>query len=156
LDPVNERIEEEILSEARRAIDFQVAQMDELRTRTGLLFAAASLSASFLGSAAVRGGVSIGFWGGAAVVAFACAIGACIKVLWPKKEAWVFVTSPNHLIREWVETQRPDESMRLFLAQSLEENFDANKERLDDLYLWFQAAAVSVGIEVILGAFNWR
>lgn len=142
---------DEILNEARRAIDVQVGQLDELRARTGLLFAAASLSGSFLGSAAAKGGLSLGFWGGGAVVAFVCAIGACIKVLWPKKEAWLFVTSPMHLIREWVETKRYDESMQLFLAKSLEENFDANKERLDELYLWFQAAALSVGVEVILG-----
>ena len=84
-----ERIENEILAEARRAIDVQVAQLDELRTRTGLLFAAASLSGSFLGSAAARGEIGIGLWGGAALIAFAFSIGACVKVLWPKKEAWM-------------------------------------------------------------------
>lgn len=148
---MGEKRADEILAEARRAIDVQVAQLDELRARTGLLFAAASLSGSFLGSAAAKGGFDLGFWGGAAVIAFVCAIAACLKVLWPKKEAWLFVTSPTHLIREWVETKRDDESMRLFLGKSLEENFDANKERLDELYLWFQAAAISVGAEVILG-----
>jgi hypothetical protein len=145
------RIEDDILVEARRAIEIQVAQLDELRARTGLLFAAASLSGSFLGSAASSGRISLGFWGSAAVVAFVCAIGACIKVLWPRKEAWTFVTSQKHLIREWVKTKRPDESMHLFLAECLEDHFDANKERLDGLYLWFQAAAVSVGAVVILG-----
>jgi len=148
---VSERIENDILAEARRAIDVQVAALDELRARTGLLFAAASLSASFLGSAAAKGSIDLGFWGSAAVIAFLCAIGACVKVLWPKNEAWIFVTSPKHLIREWVKTNRPEESMQLFLAECLEDNFDANKERLDDLYLWFQVAAVSVGAEVILG-----
>jgi hypothetical protein len=148
---VSERIEAEILTEARRAIDVQVAQLDELRARTGLLFAAASLSGSFLGSAAASGRVSLGFWGGAAVIAFVCAIGACIKVLWPKKAGWTFVNGPKHLIREWVKTERPDESMQLFLAECLEDNFDDNKTRLDELYLWFQAAALSVGAEVILG-----
>lgn len=63
----------------------------------------------------------------------------------------MFVTSPMHLKREWIDEDRPNESMQLFLAKSLEENFDANKERLDDLYVWFQVAAFSVGVEVILG-----
>jgi hypothetical protein len=148
---MDRRVEDDILVEARRGIDVQVAQLDELRARTGLLFAAASLSGSFLGSAAANGRISLGFWGSAAVVAFVCAIGACIKVLWPKKEAWTFVNGPKHLIREWVNEERPDESMHLFLAECLEDHFDQNKERLDDLYLWFQAAAVSVGVEVILG-----
>ena len=61
------------------------------------------------------------------------------------------MNSPKHLIREWVKTKRPRESMQLFLAECLEDHFDENKERLDELYLWFQAAAVSVGAEVILG-----
>jgi hypothetical protein len=149
---VRDSIPDDILAEARRAIDVQATQLDELRARTGLLFAAASVSGSFLGSAAASSGFSLDFWGGAAVIAFVCAIGACIKVLWPKKEAWMFVTSPRHLIEEWVATKRYNESMQLALAGFLEDNFDANKKRLDELYLWFQVAAISVGAEVILGS----
>jgi hypothetical protein len=41
---VSERYEELIFEEAKRAIGVQVAALDELRSRTGLLLAAASLS----------------------------------------------------------------------------------------------------------------
>ncbi|HEY6549837.1 MAG TPA: hypothetical protein VIY71_01410 [Solirubrobacterales bacterium] len=146
------RIENEILVEARRAISVQVAALDELRARTGLLLAAASLSGSFLGSAAANRGVSVDFWGGAAVIAFVIGVGSCIKVLWPKNKGWTFVTSPKILIADWVEIDRPDESLPIFLAEKLEAHFDKNKARLDGLYEWFQAAAISVGASVIMGS----
>jgi hypothetical protein len=149
---VSQRIEDEILAEARRAISVQVAALDELRSRTGLLLAAASLSGSFLGSATASSGVSVDFWGGAAIIAFAFGVGSCIKVLWPKNKGWTFVTSSKQLTADWVKIDRPDESMQLFLAEKLEGHFDRNKERIDRLYEWFQAAAISVGASVILGS----
>lgn len=42
--------------------------------------------------------------------------------------------------------------MERFIAEKLEEYFDANKGRLDPLYEWFRAAAFAVGFEVILGS----
>lgn len=76
-----EQIEDEILAEARRAMAVQVAALDELRARTGLLLAAASLSGSFLGAAAANNGSRLGFLGGVAIVAFVLGVGSCIRVL---------------------------------------------------------------------------
>jgi hypothetical protein len=149
---VKERLEDDILAEARRAIGVQVAALDELRSRTGLLLAAASLSGSFLGAAAANSGTSLGFMGLLAVIAFVLGVGSCIKVLWPKNEGWTFVNSPGQLISDWIETERPGESMQLFLARAMEGHFKKNKKRLDALYPWFQAAAFSVGASVILGS----
>lgn len=149
---MSERIEDEILVEARRAIDVQVAALDELRARTGLLLAAASLSGSFLGAAAAESEADLGFVGGVAVLAFALGVGSCIWVLWPKNEGWTFVNSPGQLIADWIEIQRPEQSMKLFLARAMEGHFKGNKKRLDCLYRWFQAAAFSVGASVILGS----
>lgn len=149
---MSQRIEDDILAEARRAISVQVGALDELRSRTGLLLAAAALSGSFLGSAAGRGSVSFGLWGGLAVVAFVFGVASCIVVLWPPRDdAWTFVTGPKQLVRDWMETERPGQSMQIFLAECLEGYHDSNQERLNGLYRWFQAAAVSVGASVILG-----
>lgn len=149
---MSERIEDDILAEARRAISVQVGQLDELRSRTGLLLAAAALSGSFLGSTAASGGISLTIWGGVAVIAFVVGVASCMVVLWPPKDdAWTFVTGPKQLIEDWVKTERPDLSMQIFLAECLEGHYDANKERLDGLYRWFQVAAFSVGASVILG-----
>lgn len=92
------------------------------------------------------------FWGGVAVIAFVVGVASCMVVLWPPKDdAWTFVTGPKQLIEDWVKTERPDLSMQLFLAECLEGHYDANAERLDGLYRWFQVAAFSVGASVILG-----
>lgn len=147
-----QRLEDEILTEARRAIDVQVAALDELRARTGLLLAAASLSGSFLGAAAANSGARLGLIGGIAVLAFALGVGSCIRVLWPKNKGWTFVNSPGQLIADWIEIERPEQSMQLFLARAMEGHFKKNKKRLDSLYEWFQAAAFSVGASVILGS----
>jgi hypothetical protein len=149
---MSQRIEDDILTEARRAISVQVAALDELRARTGLLLGAASLSGSFLGAAAANSGTSLDFSGAVAVIAFAIGVGSCIKVLWPKNKGWTFVNSPKQLISDWVEIDRPNESMQLFLAARMEDHFKKNKIRLDRLYEWFQAAAISVGASVILGS----
>lgn len=127
--PVNESLEDEILTEARRAITFQAASLDELRSRTGLLLAAASVSASFLGAASAKGGGNLGFCGGAALVAFVIAIGCCIWVLMPRRDGWTFITSPTTLKKDWIDTQRPTESMKLFLATSLETTTTRTKGR---------------------------
>lgn len=145
------RIEDDILAEARRAISVQVAALDELRARTGLLLAAASLSGSFLGAAAAGSGTKLEFVGGVAVIAFASGVGSCIRVLWPKSKGWTFVNSPGQLIADWIKIQRPEQSMQLFLAEKMEGHFGKNKTRLDRLYVWFQVAAISVGASVILG-----
>lgn len=147
-----QRIEDDILAEARRAISVQVAALDELRARTGLLLAAASLSGSFLGAAAADSGAKLGFVGGVAVISFALGVGSCIRVLWPKNKGWTFVNSPSQLIADWVTIQRPEQSMQLFLAEKIEGHFKKNKGRLDRLYEWFQVAAISVGASVILGS----
>jgi hypothetical protein len=149
---MNETDEDEILTEARRAITFQAASLDELRSRTGLLLAAASVSASFLGAATAKGGGNLGFWGGAALVAFVGAIGCCIWVLMPRRDGWTFITSPTTLKKDWIDTQRPTESMKLFLATALENHYDENAREMADLYVFFQVAAGSVAAEVILGA----
>jgi hypothetical protein len=149
---VSERIEDDILAEARRAISVQVGQLDELRSRTGLLLAAAALSGSFLGSTAASGGISLDFWGGVAVIAFTVGVASCMVVLWPPKDdAWTFVTGPKQLIKDWVKNEQSGLSMQLFLAECLEDHYDANAERLKGLYRWFQVAAFSVGASVILG-----
>jgi hypothetical protein len=142
---------EVILAEARRAIDFQHSSLNELRSRTGLVLAAASVSASFIGSGVVGTGRQLGFLGGLALVAFVIAIASCIRVLMPA-QGWWFATSPKTLIEDWVETDRGESSMTLHLARCLEDHHDRNRAKLDDLFIWFQIAAVSVAAEVILGA----
>ena len=136
------------LEEARRALTYQAGSVDELRSRTGLLLAAASVTGSFLGSAAADQG-HLGWLGVLAVAAFAAAVSACLYILWPRE--WTFVTSPGTLLEDWVDQDR-EQDVRRFLAESLEGHYDQNRQQTDRLMKCFQLAAFSVGAAVILGS----
>ncbi len=143
-----EQTTELALEEARRALTYQAESVDELRSRTGLLLAAAAITGSFLGSATASEG-QLGGLGIAAVVAFAAAVGSCLHILWPRE--WTFVTSPKTLLEDWADTER-EQDVRRFLAESLESHYDRNRKQTDHLMKWFQFAAGSVGVAVILGS----
>lgn len=143
-------IEATIYEEAKRGIEVQVASLDELRSRTGLLLAAASVTASLLAPRAA-GSSGLGTLGALALVVFALAVGACLWVLWPKRD-WVFVTSPKILAEDWIDIERDggNEAMLRFLAERMEDHYDGNKLKLDNLLLVFQVAAFATGAEVML------
>jgi hypothetical protein len=65
-----------------RSLDKQEQLVQELRGRTGLLLAAASLAASFLGEPALEGSVGLAI---PALGAFAVSVGASLYVLLPSK-----------------------------------------------------------------------
>jgi hypothetical protein len=129
----------------------QAASLDELRSRTGLLLAAASIAGSFLGAQAANH-PGIGLLGIAAMIAFVFAVGCCLYILWPRKQAWTFVLSAKTLAADWIDIERDGgvEAMQRFMAESLESHYDTNGGKLDELFGYFQAAAIAVGAEVIL------
>lgn len=136
------------LDEARRALTYQAGAVDELRARTGLLLAAASLSASFLGPAGADEG-DLGTCGILALLAFMVAVGTSLFILWPR--TWTFVTSPTTLLEDWADHER-EEDVRRFLAERLEGHYDGNEKEWKRLMKCFQLAAFSVGAAVILGS----
>ncbi len=143
--------EDVILEEARRAIQMQSSSLDELRSRTGVLLAAAALSASFLGSATAHVGVAISFSGGAALILFALGVALCVYLLAPQRKNWTFVNSPKILTNDWIVQEQRGQSMRLFLAECMEDQYDENEQQLEVLYRWFTWAAVAIGTSVVLG-----
>lgn len=147
---MSERIEEVILEEARRAIANQVDSLTELRSRTGLLLAAATLTGSFLGSLASDHPKDFGPAGIAAVAFYAMAVLFCLLVLSVRFSAWTTVTSPKILASDWLDVDRKASMLR-FLAEKLEDHYESNKEQMDKLFMRFQLAAFAVGLEVILG-----
>ncbi|MFN8150798.1 MAG: hypothetical protein U0R24_06680 [Solirubrobacterales bacterium] len=142
-----ERVIELALEEARRSLTYQAGTVDELRSRTGQLLAAASIAVSFLGSSAAAAG-RLGWYGALALAAFLVTVGSCLRVLWPR--TWTFVTSSKTLLEDWAEVDR-DEDVRSFLAKSLEGHYETNRIQTKRLMRWYQLAACSVGATVILG-----
>ncbi|MBS1870546.1 MAG: hypothetical protein JSS99_12890 [Actinobacteria bacterium] len=141
--------EELAYGESVRAIDMQARSLDELRTRTGVLLAAASVVASFLGAEALKTSAFEGL-AGLALIAFGVVLVGCIAILWPRHE-WRFALGARILIEDWTgENPCGDEAEMLkFLAQRLEANWHANKERINAMLVVFQVAACALGAEVI-------
>jgi hypothetical protein len=83
---------------AQRALDKQERLLEELRSRTGLLLAAASLAASFLGREAFavdpKRGLAL-----LAVLSFLLAVGASVYILLPKRNKFVSRSSARDCTR---------------------------------------------------------
>ena len=136
--------------EGVRRLDHQESSVDELRSRSGTLLAAAALAASFLGSAAIPDGqpwttpVCVG------LVAFVATIGACLLVLWPRHD-WHFVNNPTMVIGDYVEAEPPAGIAEIHreLALHAESNATHNDKKLRWLYWAFDAAALGLLVQVL-------
>jgi hypothetical protein len=138
-------------AESVRAIDQQARMLDELRSRTGLLIAAASVVTSFLGAQAIdREGVET--LAVLAIVVFLVALGLSLWVLVPRTRAWRFALGATTLLEDWADEPRCGDvrAMQRFLATTIEDNWDHNDRKLQRLYLCFQWAAGLVGADVVL------
>jgi len=135
--------------ESVRAIEMQARSLDELRSRTGVLLAGASIVASFLGSQALRSS-SFDIFTGLALVSFVAVLSICIAILWPRHE-WKFALGANVLLEDWTgENPCGDEqAMQAFVARQIETNWFANRQRIHDMLVLFQWAAVALGAEVL-------
>jgi hypothetical protein len=72
--------------------------------------------------------------------------------VWPRKNGWTFVLSAKVLGEDWIDHEREGgtAAMQRFIAERLEGHYDSNQQKLDDMFRWFQVAAVATGAEVIL------
>ena len=68
-----------------RALDLQERAVEQLRSRTGTLLAAASLTASFLGGQTISHTRQLGALEVLALAALAASVGLCVYVLMPKE-----------------------------------------------------------------------
>jgi hypothetical protein len=89
--------------EARRALDAQESVVNELRTRAGVLIAAAAITTSFFGGRALSDGdVATAEW-----IAIACfgVVGASVlAVLWPCTD-WTFTVNAQRFIGTYIESE---------------------------------------------------
>src|SRR3954462_13075821 len=86
--------------EAGRALDAQERAVNELRSRAGVLIAAAAITTSFFGSRAITGdGLSVWVW--VADGAFIVVGGCVLTVLWPRSD-WSFNASAAEIIAGYI------------------------------------------------------
>jgi hypothetical protein len=98
---------ERAFEEAGRALDAQERAVNELRSRAGVLIAAAAITTSFFGSRAIVG-AELCIWVWVAVAAFIVVGGCVLTVLWPRSD-WSFNASASEIIAEYM-SQNPSNS----------------------------------------------
>lgn len=132
-------------NEALRTVTRQQTVLDGLRTRTGTLFAAATLVTAFLGGQALTREPKLDVLAWLAIGAFVALFLLALSILWPWN--FRFVLSPTILIEDHL--QKTASELQLYLAQIWEKNYDLNQKRVDQLHWAFRVACTCLSLEVI-------
>ena len=123
--------------EAGRALDAQERTVNELRSRAGVLIAAAAIATSFFGTRAFADGGS-STWTWIAVCAFALLALCVLTVLWPRSD-WSFNASASDVIATYIE---PDPltlpEIHRDLALHRGTAYDVNARQLRVLFVVFR------------------
>jgi hypothetical protein len=119
-------------AEGIRALEVQERSIDQLRARTGILLAATSLTASFLGAQTVQHASGLDTLGGLALISLVVSIGLCIYVLLPK-EGFVFSLNAKEMYEKLFEFEEDDEEVRRRLVYWLDEYRQDNQKKIDSL-----------------------
>lgn len=137
-----------VYEESRRALDQQQAALDNLRTRTGVLIAAAAIASSFLGGQALRT-EALSVWSWLGLVALAAVGLSAILVLAPWGR-WVFSNNVETLLSGYIRADDPATlgEMEVRLAKFNQKHRDTNQRKLDRLYLGFRIACGALVLEV--------
>jgi hypothetical protein len=138
-----------------RALDLQERAVEQLRSRTGTLLAASSLVASFLGAQTIQHTSGLGVLGGLALVSLAVSIGLCVYVLLPKK-GFRFSLSAPEMYEQLFDVRDNDEEVRRRLVYWLEEFWQVNQVKIDELGRYYLGAAVALGLQLVFGRGRWR
>jgi hypothetical protein len=133
--------------EAGRAPDAQERAVNELRSRAGVLIAAAAITTSFSGSRAIVG-AELSIWVWVAVAAFIVVGGCVLAVLWPRSD-WSFNASALEIIAEYIEPEPIEFPLvQRDLALHRSAACDANARQLRSLFLVFRIGLIVLVVEV--------
>lgn len=142
-------LEELVYSAAQRALDQQSKALSDLRTRTSTLVAAATLSASFLGAAAIGRN--------APVLAVVLAMAAFLLtgafaggVLWPARVS--FAVDADRVEKELSPYREDPAAYLLRAAHGLRDVSRNNHEVIERRELFFGLALLSLGAETLMWA----
>jgi hypothetical protein len=133
---------------AVRALDLQERGVEQLRSRTGTLLAASSLTASFLGAQTIQHTGGLQTLGSLALISLAASIVLCIYVLLPKR-GFVFSVNATMMYEALFEIGDEEEEVRRRLIYWLEEYRQANEIEIEDLGWYFFGAAVALTLQLV-------
>jgi len=132
---------------ALRGLDKQEGLIEELRTRTGVLLAASSLAASFLGQQAFQSpsprGLAI-----TALVAFVVSIATCVFILLPKKNL-IFAEAGAGLYEGLYAVRDDMPEVYRRLAYDLDRFWESNDGKIRRLTRAYTVAATALVVEVL-------
>jgi hypothetical protein len=132
---------------SRARLDKQERVLEELRSRTGVLLAASSLAASFLGQEAF-GNAGWGILPVVAVASFLVSMAASVYVLLPKKGLVFSLVGSAVFERLFaVEGGMPEVHRRL--AYDLDRFWEENDKKMRRLLRSFQLAASALVVEIL-------
>jgi hypothetical protein len=143
-------LEELVYSAAQRALDQQSTALSDLRARTSTLVAAATLSASFLGAAAIGRGAPV--WVVVlAMVSFLLTGVFAGGVLWPAQVS--FAVDADRMYEDFFLDREETEVYLLEAARGLRDVYLENETGVEQRELVFRFALISLGVETLLWAF---
>jgi hypothetical protein len=131
---------------AIRALDKQEKLLEELRARTGVLLAAASLAASLLGGQAFDDVRPVTLLI-TALAAFALSFGVSLFVLLPR--SFIFALEGPRVYERLYEFRDDTPEIHRRLAYDLQRFWNQNDDRLEPVRRAFRIAAWSLVIEVL-------
>jgi hypothetical protein len=142
----NNTLSELAYETALRALDIQERGVEQLRARAGMLLAASSVTASFLGAQTIQHTGELGTLGALALISLAVSVLACVYVLLPKT-GFVFSLNAATIYESLFPLSDDDQEMRRRLAYWLEGFWQANQDKVEPLGQYFFAAAVGLVLQ---------
>jgi hypothetical protein len=138
---------------ATRALDKQERVLEELRSRTGVLLAASSLAAAFLGRPALDDSREV--LAAIAIASFAVSIAASVYVLLPKS-TFYFALSGQYVFENLYEYRDDTAEIYRRLVYDMQRFWESNDIVMGRLLLAFRVAAAALAVEVLslLGAIS--
>lgn len=142
-----------VWEEARRAVELQVGNLNEVRGRAVAILSVGS-AAAFIASAGLAQDTKMHWttWLGIGAFAMIGLLGAF--VLMPRT-GWVFFRKADVLLSAYVDTDPPAslDDMHRELAKYLREDHEGNEKRLQPLYWAFTSSCILLAVEIL--AFVW-
>jgi hypothetical protein len=135
-----------VYDESARGVKQQLEALNNLRTRTGALISAATISTSFLGGQALSDHRGLRTEGVLAIAAFVAVAVCVVIVLFPKRR-WYFEFSPNALLGAEYQTLNIN-ALHARLARDNEDFFDRNEKKLRFLLGVFALGSVLLIVEI--------
>jgi hypothetical protein len=135
--------------ESIRGLNMQSTAVDELRSRTGVLIAAATVASAFLGSAALARHPA-SYWANIlGLLAFIAVIGLSLGVLWPSED-WEFVYDPEVLDEDYFVGEVDVTEMCRAMSLGNAGSHQKNQGKLNGRFKLFRFASVALLIDVLL------